>query len=162
MAKDIGGGARIRMGDAAAPMNTTNGGAADNGDLDELTDNLTEQSLTQAMETVDVTTLKVDANGFARSFIAALISNATNGNWLEDDVATMAFFKRCFDIRKGTNHVLGRGKVDMNIRPNGDGAGKAQLDFTILITQLDLNINFGALGGTFNTQIDGEVAFSLQ
>lgn len=161
MISSIGAGGRIWMGDAAAPMNTANGGAGSDADLDDVSEYLGNFSFSSSQGTVDVTKLTADADGHWRKFIAGLRSGTANFNYGDNSSGFMV--RRVDAIMSGSNHVNGRGKVDMRWRPFGTASGKVQFDFTVIPTDLPYGGEIEAeVGGSVSWQITGQVTISTQ
>lgn len=161
MNSQIGAGARIRIGDAAAPMNTANGGAASDADLDDVTEYLANFNISTPMGTVDITKLNADQDAFFRRHIAGLRNASATSNYGDDNAGT--FERRIDGIQAGTAHVKGRGKVDVKVRPAGDGSGKIQYTFTAIPTDLGHTTEVEAeLGGSLSWVIDGQITKSVQ
>jgi hypothetical protein len=142
-------------------MNTTNGGAASDADLDDVTANLSGFSITSPMGTVDVTKLDADAEAFFRKHIAGLRDASATSKYGDDN--TGAFVRRLDLIAAGVVHTLGRGKVDIRIRPYGTGAGLLQIAVTAMPTTIPIGIELETeIGGDVSWQISGQPVLSVQ
>lgn len=143
----IGAGSRIQSGTAAAPSTATT----------DRTPYMTSFSVDSSDDTAEITTLDVDAAGYARKFIAALSTGTATAN-MQWDSPTGAVYRAFGDIKNGTNHSGGRGKVDFVFDPFGSDVGSLRLSFTALITSRNLGGELGSpVGGSLGLQIDGEV-----
>lgn len=161
MAKAIGAGTVIMMGDGAAPMNAANGGAALDADLDVIS-GFTAFNLGTSDGTVDITDLSIGAaEEWARKFIAGLSTHTIDGTYMDDPQGTL--FRRMNAIKNGTAHVGGRGKVDVVLLIGGAVSGNMKWSFTILFTARPFNIGIDTpLGGSFSAQCDGKITVSTQ
>lgn len=161
MNSNIGAGARVYMGSAATPNGSWNGGASNNAALVDVTEYLSGFNIATPEATVDVTKLNVDTEEFFRKFIAGLNTWTGSANYGEDKAGT--FFRRAFAIRAGILHERGRSKVDVILRPFGDGSGKLQVRGTVIITDVPLNTEVEAeVGGSIPFQGDGPLVAELQ
>jgi len=162
---DTGAAARIYMGTAAVPAvtgNTANRtGVATRGGLPEVVDTFRSVGIDTTQGTVDITKLGVDRYNFFRSFIAGL--RGASGSAPFGDDAAGTFIRRLEAITAGILHARGRGKVDMIVRPQGDGAGKIQIFMTIIVT------GFGAtteveteFGSDMPFTVDGQPIWEVQ
>lgn len=161
MESQIGAGARVYMGTAASPASSGTNTAAAHGGLTDMTEYLSNFNVTTSQGTVDVTKLNADEDAFFRKFIAGLRNGTASSNYGDDAAGT---FERAIDaIQAGTAHTAGRGKVDLLIRPGGDGATKIQYVVTAIPTDLSANTEIeGELGGSLSWQMSGQIVKQLQ
>jgi hypothetical protein len=162
MSNSIGAGARIYMGTAGTPVLPFTTSATDGARAAyDVTDYLKNINRTTAQATVDITKLSADKDAYFRSFIAGLRNATASGAYGDDQTGYME--RRVDAICASSNHPRGRGKVDMIVRPFGDGAGKVQYRYTFIFTNVGSNTAIEEeIGGDISQQIDGQVYIELQ
>jgi hypothetical protein len=152
MGKQIGAGTIAKFGSAAAPTTLVDKSSfLKNADVQEM------------LDTVDITDLTADADGYAKTFIAALFSATISGAGDEDVVASASAFKFFHDAAHGTAHASGRGKIDFELLLGGAVTGNLKMSGTVLVTNNSLNAaHDGSIAGNRSFQVDGALTLAAQ
>lgn len=152
MGKQIGAATDIKIGSAAAPTTLVDKSSFFKG-----------IECQEQLDTVDITNLTADADGYAKSFIAGLFSATLSGSGEEDVVASSSAFKFFHDIAHGTAHAAGRGKVGFEILLGGAVTGNLKISGTMLVTSLSLSApHDGPINSNRSFQVDGALTLAAQ